>query len=1219
MQSKNSLYSGIPYKKSLENEDSDDGYISPQDISIKDEKIWDPSDEEILSYALKLGYDIEKDPDELFEVAYYYMKYPLPDGWKRGIMKSTKELVYINFLSGEIEVSTEIEEMAHQMYLEKKSEMNQKNVSIFKKSPEKKGTTTVVPRKKIPPLNPLQKSNNSNGIKSLPGISNSNMKNKNNDNKNEDLFFSSDKKKEKELYNNKNNDLDIFQNENEKIIKLNNNIDKFLEKSLNEKEFTDLYKTNKNDINKEKEKETKNNNININNNEKNKTLKKDDNKKSNLELLLNLGGDEEEDEELEEDEEQEEEDNITKDNLKEDKEDSFLQQMLKREKEIEELRKQKEKDIENVLNKNDNLKKLIDINTIKYDKEENEPESTIDPSQNFKHIELLKEKKEYLKKKLKELQEYKDEVKIIYQDKKDELEKEKKEKQNTFNNKLKEEINNNKKKLEKQFKEKLEMYEKQLINKKNKEEKRFKDEMIKNMKSKKEEDKEIIKKKEEKEKEALKKKKEELLKEIENLKKAKSINESNLSQKKLNMQKQLLLFEEKKNIEKNNKVKNNGLEIKNYELKLEKEFQEYKQKLSKNIDMSQFSPPRQLIHNIDDNFKSNLLDDIQKALDVEFEITCKAFKQELETKKLKDIDKYLDVMNNDKQEQLIFYKSEITSFEKDYYKSIANIRTNYKNTKTNNENNLKLKFEQTLNGYEQTKQIILEQNKELMKCINDNLHKLIIGNYTLKQTETKLEEFLINLKDTYLIVYQKNKNNFEMYENEYLFKTQFIKYLLDIINYMTKLFSNYKTKNNTDNNNNKCIDNNTTMNMNMNINEKENPEQNLAENLLIFCNDKINEYKKRYKKVKNSSIFSFLNGNLMKSQSFDNINMSQFDDINKTILFDATSKRRNMKNDGYKDYKEYKEYKEYNDNKDKDKNKNNKIININSKNEENKEITSKSDNNNNNNLELTYYVVEQDNNFIIPMIPNNVLQNLNEDILILYSNITLFLKDEYNKIIKIMQMEKENNNKKNININLNIKILDKIKTFTEEEFNYLLLNYQKSDQLLNIKKKLRMILNNINEYKNNLSLDKYILKSKSSNNIYEDEIDIVNHYMPMTMTNQNLLKDNLYINNYINKNQDTNINISSKHNLGSKKYASVSDMVKEKEEQKEMIDEANLSKSIKRNYNINNLTGTFNNFYRQYNPNSLADAITNPFIYQFFNYKKTKYELDKSLGKVSMP
>ena len=34
-------------------------------------------------------------------------------------MKTTKVLIYVNFLTGEIEVSTEIKEMAHQMYLEK--------------------------------------------------------------------------------------------------------------------------------------------------------------------------------------------------------------------------------------------------------------------------------------------------------------------------------------------------------------------------------------------------------------------------------------------------------------------------------------------------------------------------------------------------------------------------------------------------------------------------------------------------------------------------------------------------------------------------------------------------------------------------------------------------------------------------------------------------------------------------------------------------------------------------------------------------------------------------------------------------------------------------------------------------------------------------------------------------------------------------------------------
>ena len=45
-------------------EESEEGYLDPNDLSIIDDKTWEPSDEEILSYVLKLGYDIENDPDE---------------------------------------------------------------------------------------------------------------------------------------------------------------------------------------------------------------------------------------------------------------------------------------------------------------------------------------------------------------------------------------------------------------------------------------------------------------------------------------------------------------------------------------------------------------------------------------------------------------------------------------------------------------------------------------------------------------------------------------------------------------------------------------------------------------------------------------------------------------------------------------------------------------------------------------------------------------------------------------------------------------------------------------------------------------------------------------------------------------------------------------------------------------------------------------------------
>ena len=130
-------------------EDDEEGYLDPNDLEIVDDEKWNPSDEDILSYAMKLGFDIENDPDELFEIAYYYLKYPLPPGWRRAIYKDTKELMYINMKDGEIEIATEIEDMARQAYEEKKEELLKmaKGVSVGK--PEVK----VVPNKKIPPIN----------------------------------------------------------------------------------------------------------------------------------------------------------------------------------------------------------------------------------------------------------------------------------------------------------------------------------------------------------------------------------------------------------------------------------------------------------------------------------------------------------------------------------------------------------------------------------------------------------------------------------------------------------------------------------------------------------------------------------------------------------------------------------------------------------------------------------------------------------------------------------------------------------------------------------------------------------------------------------------------------------------------------------------------------------------------------------------------------------
>ena len=1149
------LYSGnLAFKKPYENDSSEDNYVSPQDISIKDEQVWDPTDEEIIAYAAKLGYDIEKDPDELFEVAYYYMKYPLPEGWKRGVMKTSKELVYINLVDGEIEISTEIEEMAHQMYLEKKAEMNQKN--IFKKSPEKE-KTTVVPRKKIPPLNPLQKSNNSNGLRaSLPSIKESNS-NKKNNNKNNII------EKNDFLIDNKN----ILEKNKEDIIKLNNNIDRFLEKSLSEKAFKELTNQKEKEIPKEKEPEkskekNKQNNLIkdnykiIKNQEKNLNIEIEDKEDKKKNYFLDN------DNEEEEEENDEDEDDIL--DKKSSKEDDFLEKMLKKDKELEALRKQKEKDIELVLNSNENIKNLVG-------------KEFLNSEENLKKTkELEKEKKNYLQKKLEELKEYKETVKINYKDKKDKEDNYNKELKNKYEKKLKEELNNKKEKLKRQFEEKLELYEQQLINKKNKEEKRYKDELINIKNTRKEENIENIKKKREKEKENLKNKKEELLKEIEKLKKIKNSNDASISQKKLNLQKNIMLIDEKKNLDKKNKLKKNELDIKNIEYQKEKEFNEIKNKLIDKYNKEKSNIKISNIANKEKNLEMTLFNDIQKAMEEEFEINKKEIEQDLQNKKLKEIEKYTSNINNEKNDKINLFKTEIIATEKDYYKSISDIRANSQKLKINNENNLKLKFEETLNKYENTKKVILDEYKELTKHIGDNLQKLIVGNYSLKQTERKLEEFLVNLKDKYMIVYQKNKNNFDMYENDYIFKTQFIKYLLDVVNYMTKLFSNMKTQINDGSNS---------------VDDNKKAQFELADNLLNFCNNKINEYSKKYNKNKNISVFSFMNGNVMKSQSFDNSRMNEFDDINETLKFEA-SHRGNKK------------YKSTND-------KNTTNNNIFSKEIINETLNNTSNNETN---ELTFINLDQELNITIPIIPENVVSKINKDISDLYLDITNFLKDEYNKIIQINKLGKEKGEKNKISTNLNLIILDKIKSFCEEAFNYLLTNHKKNEQQLNIKKKLRLILNNIDEYKNQFNLDKYLQKSRIKKD-NKNELNNSNKIYDNQMFYKTTLKNTYSFNNYINKNNDINNFAKTTYKVNKIEKNEI-----EEQKQSSSIEDVNLSKSFNINSNYNtHINGRFNNFFRQYSSNALAEEITNPILYKFFNYKKNKYELDKSLGKFSMP
>jgi len=97
-------------------------YIDLQDLDIIDEELdenYNPSDEEILAYAEYLGFDNEND-QELLVIAYQALKTPLPDNWKRAIIKNSQEVLYINLDDQTLHTYSPIDEAAILHYREQK-------------------------------------------------------------------------------------------------------------------------------------------------------------------------------------------------------------------------------------------------------------------------------------------------------------------------------------------------------------------------------------------------------------------------------------------------------------------------------------------------------------------------------------------------------------------------------------------------------------------------------------------------------------------------------------------------------------------------------------------------------------------------------------------------------------------------------------------------------------------------------------------------------------------------------------------------------------------------------------------------------------------------------------------------------------------------------------------------------------------------------------------
>ena len=945
--------------------DSDEGYLDPNDLSIIDDKTWEPSDEEILSYALKLGYDIENDPDELFEVAYNYLKYPLPEGWRRVIYKETKELMYINMEDGEIEVATEIEELAHQAYLEKKEEYMKKNGKSFFSNNQKNESigTKVIPMKKIPPINNNKVNNVNCGINTISSVNNIN----NNNNVNN--------------VNNNNN------NSNEK--KNNDKLSLIEENSFSE---LDKSKSKENSFLKIQSKKYDNADINFT----------DNSEKDNSSNMLN------------------------------------------------------DENINSIFNEKNDMIKRKDVKTItikRSDENKNEDSNNKTSDISFNKINLEKMKKEYLDKQINELKEFENKMKNKYSEDKKKYEKEKEDFRQKYNQKLNDEINNQRNKVDNELRNKISSFEKELEKNNKNEIEKYKKEIENNEKKKYEEDNKKNEKKEVDQLNNLSKKKENLLSDIEKKKKMNEINKSKLIEKNDSLRKSKNLIDENHQIKKSNILKKYEIDIKEYESNLEEEFLKNKSIIIEKI------TPNKSINLTNFNFledKNNeLYDNYEKVLNEQYEINCKALKQELIANKNKELNNFKESMEIEKKEKINQCENEISQLENEYFDSLNNLRESSKKLYNQTDEILKEKFNNSLINYDLIKKKLIYEDEDLINKFIQKLNELSLK-IDNEKNEIIIEEFLYEEKDQINLKLQNHKNSYEIIEGEYKYKILVMNYLLEILNTIIK---------------------NTIDNLNKNVNHDE-----IIENIFEISKDKLLTYKFKNSQEKEKKLYPFLKDlkfvKIHKNKSTNNLfnsnlNIENKEKKNKTPIkpkYDINPKMYNST----KLIKINENLLNKNEN-EVDKKKENGKIPIQENIIDVKEVQYKSNNKN--------------KNITIPILTEYYLKNLGYEENKLYNEIISFLKSEYKKV--------ENINKYGTittytNLKLNILILDKIKLYTEDTFNFIQKNILSRKNKNYIKEKLELLVEHILDYKKNFLIDEN--KINKSFNLENNNINVGTNY-----------------------------------------------------------------------------------------------------------------------------
>ena len=1087
-----------------DDEDDEEGYLDPNELEIIDDETWEPTDEDIFLYANKLGFDIENDPDELFEIAYSFLKCPLPQGWKRAIYKETKELMYVNMEDGDIELVTEIEEMARHAYEERKAEMikmgkiktgNNDIMGIGNNNADSSGK--VVPNKKIPPINnPLTKSNSGAGSKGNPlnpinkqksanNVSSSQTQSTNTGVGTNDILNKQNKQQTKEQAKQSSQgilnlhtggasmselDEDDFDDEFDSD-KQNGDLSNFL--NMKKKEIEELHK----------ESQKKNNSSNSKSNINNKLLQKknDDDEYSQL--------------------------NQSKDNEAEPEIDEISNAFDNSNISFTDNSEMGVKNNDN--NINNNTDSSFPTNKITPVRNPSFKPSTQKPlSSNSQVMSLEEKKKEFFNSKLNDLKAYEVQLRDKYTKAKQAYKKKKSELKLKLQDENKVKLNKEKEKLEKANKDKIKLYISQIENNNKKELDKYKKEIetqFKNDNNNNNNDKSVQDKIN-----TLLKQKQSLQKEIDSFKNSQRQRESNNKQKyQIEFAKTKSILDDKKEIEKNNILKQHELKLKALQIEKEKEFNKYI--TNTNTDSYKYSQlnPNKLCESISlsdlnkELKKSKVFETYEKALQDDYELNCKNIEHDFTLTQTKELNAFTQSMNLTTQDKIKHIHKQMNDLENDYFMSLSKLREETTQMSQANDVMMKDKFDKTLNQYEYVKNKIINDDNEVIHKIITNIKELILNENDLDELELKVEECLMNIYDEFMIKAQRIKNEFDLVENEFIYKMHAINYVMDVVGYVNKCIIenpivsavNTISNNGDDDNKNNLIHNESNY-----INEDKVNHNALIDKVMLYAKNKLDQYKFKYNQEKGNKLYSFLivlndNYNVNSSStpnlygSYNHINNNNSIQNIKHIQNNTNNNSHNNINNNRlnssnhfqlplspKDRVHSSRYNNANNDingntnyiiseEDDDQNSSHQQL------PENENFIN-SNNNNNMNNDLNCYVLDGSSNITIPLLSDYTIQLFDNEELSMYTDITLFLKNEYTKIEEVKQMQKENNSRQ-INTKLNLLILDKIKIYTEDTFDYIQSRIQKKDKVTKqiFKEKLNLLLSNINDYKKNFYIE----------------------------------------------------------------------------------------------------------------------------------------------------